>query len=365
MKNNILFITSRTDMGGGPKHLLQLIENINQEKYNVYLACPKDEPFFSKYREIVPDENFYFLKHRTFNLGYFKGLLNFCKKNNISIIHSHGRGAGVFSRLLKVFMRKVKVIHTFHGLNLSQDKDLKTLLKNIVYVISERAFSYLTDEFIYVSNGECSIAKKRGISSRTDKDNIIINGVRIPSEGQTKLVSDSFKIVVISRFDYQKNTDLLVDVIECLERANVNPSINIIIDVLGEGDDIYKLHNITGLKRVKIIQHGNVNNPYVFFDNAHFVLNTSRWEGLPLSVIEAMARGCIPILTDVVGNTDIIGHTKLKTNLFTSALQVASLMSQYEEEVSKIDLDAKEARDIIIHNFNEVIMCHKTFLLYE
>ncbi len=57
-------------------------------------------------------------------------------------------------------MRKVKVIHTFHGLNLSQDKDLKTLLKNIVYVISERAFSYLTDEFIYVSNGECSIAKK-------------------------------------------------------------------------------------------------------------------------------------------------------------------------------------------------------------
>ena len=63
MKNNILFITSRTDMGGGPKHLLQLIENINQEKYNVYLACPKDEPFFSKYREIVPDENFYFLKH--------------------------------------------------------------------------------------------------------------------------------------------------------------------------------------------------------------------------------------------------------------------------------------------------------------
>ncbi|HGY7896456.1 TPA: glycosyltransferase, partial [Escherichia coli] len=68
-------------------------------------------------------------------------------------------------------------------------------------------------------------------------------------------------------------------------------------------------------------------------------LNTSRWEGLPLSVIEAMARGCIPILTDVVGNTDIIGHTKLKTNLFTSALQVASLMSEYEEEVSKIDLD--------------------------
>lgn len=159
--------------------------------------------------------------------------------------------------------------------------------------------------------------------------------MRIPSEYQTKLVSDSFKIVVISRFDYQKNTDLLVDVIECLERANVNPSINIIIDVLGEGDDIYKLHNITGLKRVKIIQHGNVNNPYVFFDNAHFVLNTSRWEGLPLSVIEAMARGCIPILTDVVGNTDIIGHTKLKTNLFTSALQVASLMSEYEEEVSK------------------------------
>jgi len=365
MKKNILFITSRTDMGGGPKHLLQLIENINQEKYNVYLACPKDEPFFSKYHQIVPNENFYFLKHRTFNLRYFKGLLSFCKKNNISVIHSHGRGAGVFSRLLKVFMKKVKVIHTFHGLNLSQDKDFKTLFKNSVYVISERAFSYLTDEFIYVSNGECSIAKKTGISGSANKDNIIINGVRIPSEYQTKLVSESFKIVVISRFDYQKNTDLLVDVIKCLDRSNANPAINITIDVLGEGDDIYKLNNITGLKRVKIIKHGNVNNPNVFFDNAHFVLNTSRWEGLPLSVIESMARGCIPILTDVVGNTDIIGHTKLKNNLFTSASQVPSLMSQYEENASKIDLDAKEARGIIIHNFNEVLMCQKTFLLYE
>ena len=262
-------------------------------------------------------------------------------------------------------MKKVKVIHTFHGLNLSQDKDFKTLFKNSVYVISERAFSYLTDEFIYVSNGECSIAKKTGISGSANKDNIIINGVRIPSEYQTKLVSESFKIVVISRFDYQKNTDLLVDVIKCLDRSNANPAINITIDVLGEGDDIYKLNNITGLKRVKIIKHGNVNNPNVFFDNAHFVLNTSRWEGLPLSVIESMARGCIPILTDVVGNTDIIGHTKLKNNLFTSASQVPSLMSQYEENASKIDLDAKEARDIIIHNFNEVLMCQKTFLLYE
>lgn len=126
-------------------------------------------------------------------------------------------------------------------------------------------------------------------------------------EYQTKLVSESFKIVVISRFDYQKNTDLLVDVIKCLDRSNANPAINITIDVLGEGDDIYKLNNITGLKRVKmLIKHGNVNNPNVFFDNAHFS-NTSRWEGLPLSVIESMARGCIPILTDVVGILILLG----------------------------------------------------------
>ena len=44
----------------------------------------------------------------------------------------------------------------------------------------------------------------------------------------------------------------------------------------------------------------------MFFIQEHIYLSTARWEGLPLSILEAMACGLPIIASEVVGNKDTI-----------------------------------------------------------
>ncbi|MBA7847947.1 glycosyltransferase [Klebsiella sp. RHBSTW-00465] len=368
MKKKVLFITSRTDMGGGPKHLLQLIENIDNENFEVYLACPTNKPFYQRYQEKVDSGNFFLLEHRVFNFKYLYKLHIFCKRNNILIIHSHGRCAGVFSRFLKLLCAKRLIIHTFHGLNIAEDKSLKTLVRNSVYIFTEKLFSLYTDNFIYVSKGEEAIAVSKGIVKNIEKNNVIINGVHIPETPPIKSPKSKsiMKFVVISRFDFQKNTELLIDVLKKMDEVFINVPEKIVFNILGEGEDLYKLKEvIRGMGKIEVFLHGNVNDPYEFFDESDFVLNTSRWEGLPLSVIESMARGCIPILTDVVGNRDIVENSILMDNLFSSPEAVVKVIEKYLADNIMYHAHVIKTRQLVQENFNEKTMCNRTFELYN
>ena len=44
---NILYITVRSDFGGGPKHINELLD-LSSNGYNIYMASPLGEPFMEK-----------------------------------------------------------------------------------------------------------------------------------------------------------------------------------------------------------------------------------------------------------------------------------------------------------------------------
>ena len=41
---NILYITVRSDFGGGPKHINELLD-LSSSEYNIYMASPLGEPY--------------------------------------------------------------------------------------------------------------------------------------------------------------------------------------------------------------------------------------------------------------------------------------------------------------------------------
>jgi glycosyltransferase involved in cell wall biosynthesis len=64
---------------------------------------------------------------------------------------------------------------------------------------------------------------------------------------------------------------------------------------------------------------------------AHVYVQASRWEGMALSVLQAMAVGLPCVVTDVVGNRDAIAHEKtglLASDLSDLATQVKQLIDQ-------------------------------------
>ncbi len=107
---SILHITSRSDYGGGPEHIRQLIKRLSPS-FNFFVACPEDGQYhsaFETYARCVP------IPERKFSLSRLYALYRFIGDNGIDIIHSHGKGAGAYSRPLGLMTGR-PVVHTFHG----------------------------------------------------------------------------------------------------------------------------------------------------------------------------------------------------------------------------------------------------------
>lgn len=359
-KKNILFISSRSDIGGGPKHLYQLVCNLDYKQYNAFIACPINGEFYSKFLELVGQANMFYIPHRKFQWRDLLKLVYLCKLNKINIIHSHGKGAGVYSRLLKIFCPSIRIIHTFHGIHYKDHG----LVYKIFYFFIERFFSLLTHRVICVSDGEKKEVISNNIVINREKVVVIYNGVSVPSQYIHSNIHDKVHFVVVSRFDYQKNTPYLIDVMKAiLEKF---PS-KVFFDVLGEGDDLNLLLGFISNNNLEedICFHGNVLNVTDFYKKSDFILNTSRWEGLPLSIIEASAYGCVPILTNVVGNRDILEKNPSMGCLFNDVGEIIYFLEKCFDNHDFYKTCRYHAFSCVNDFFNESVMCSSTYQLYH
>ena len=100
---------------------------------------------------------------------------------------------------------------------------------------------------------------------------------------------------IIVRSDYQKGHDLLFSNCRELKKRNFP----VVICIAGSSKEEVKVpealtHNILFL--------GPLKNPQDFFDKIDIYVSHSRWEGLPLSVLETMDAQIPCLLSEVVGH---------------------------------------------------------------
>jgi glycosyltransferase involved in cell wall biosynthesis len=110
---------------------------------------------------------------------------------------------------------------------------------------------------------------------------------------------------------------------------NIKNSFNFIW--IGDGDDYYKRTleesgvYVTGwISKTEVLSH---------LLDADIYLSTSKWEGMPISVMEALAAGCICVCSSCDGNTDII-EDRSNGFLFTDNQQaidiIVDIINNYE-----------------------------------
>lgn len=359
-KIKILYITARADFGGGPEHLYKLSKSL-PERFDIFYACPKDFPYYEKFADIAGTDHIIQIPHREFSLPHLISTSDFIKKNRIDFIHSHGKGAGIYSRLLTVITGR-KTIHTFHGLHIGSYNKIQKAL----YLFLERILTVLTSKIIAVSHGE----KDEILESRicTSKKIVVVeNGVEIPeSKIHPEIVkNDLLRIVSFTRFDYQKNSEMLIDIAESLKSKLKDR--NFIIEVFGDGDRKAAIEKKAEESKVSenIKFYGAITNPREYLLKAHCYLSTSRWEGLPLALLEAMAAGLPVIASEVVGNRDIV---KDSINGFLYDLnnpgEAADDITRLIKDNEFFALLSKNARELIIKNYSVDSMVKKTENLY-
>lgn len=300
MKNehSVLFITGRADHGGGPEHLYQLASLVAKH-FNVFIAAPKDTPYWQRYVEIVGEMHMLQIPHRKFTFASLKDILSLIKREKISLIHSHGRAAGVYSRLSKA-ASKCSVLHT-------PNCPLMRIGYSWPFVwLVEKLLLSLTDRLIAVSESE-----KRTLTRQfrnCEKLRTIPNGVVIPLRplASPPPPPSPMRLIHATRFVHQKYSELLFSIdIEIKKRR---PNLHYIFDVLGDGPgrDQFEHRVLSMGLNERFLVHGAKPSILPFLSGAFCYVSTSRWEGLPIAVLESMGHGLPVVASDTDGNNDIV-----------------------------------------------------------
>ncbi|WP_288255658.1 glycosyltransferase [uncultured Prochlorococcus sp.] len=290
-------ISSTADIGGGPKQMFTLGENLNS-CFNVFYALPKK----NSYSNFLNLGNHIEISERKINPKDILNLIKFISINKIDIIHAHGKGAGVLSRITNLFLYK-KLVYTFHGIHI----ECHSYLSNFIYLIYENFFGRIDNHRIFVAESEKLYAKKSKIFF-SNNVSVINNGVenKFIKEKKTFLNKHNklknipkINIISVCRFVKQKNIKDIINI------AKEIPEVD--FQIIGYGrlwKDIEERIVNLAIKNVKLI--GMKKNVFEYLYYADVYLSTSLYEGLPLSILEAMSVGLPVIASNVVGNIDTV-----------------------------------------------------------
>lgn len=360
---NILLITLRSDIGGGSKHLNSVFENLKNE-FNFFIASPVDEPFGIKWTAELK-EQFFPLPHRKFSLKHFFRLIKYARNNNIRIIHAHGKGAGIYSRLIKLFVPSVKIIFTWHGFHIETYNGLSKL----IYILIEKMFSSLTDLFINVSESERKACLDYKIYDEK-KSFVIYNGIKdeftsvdkISLRKKLNLPEDKFIVLNISRFDKTKNVKAFVEIASLLQDQS-----EIFFILAGDGEEKKEILEMIEQRKLKnILLPGFVNNPIEYHQATDIYLSTSLSEGLPYTLLESSMCGKPIVASDVRGNNEIVQNdvNGLLFNLNNTSQAVGHIL-KIKDDLSYYKILSDNARRIFLDKFAEQKMLFMLKQVYE
>ena len=309
---NVLLITARSDTGGGPKHVNDLAENIQKyhKKINLFIASPDDKPYAEHYQKYA--NGFFRLPHRKFSVFSLLKLRKFCKKNKINIVHSHGRGAGIYSRLL--FLFRVKIVHTYHGVH--TEAGYKDLVKNTI----ERFLKRFTSAFIFVSKSELTTAESVNLI-KLNHNHVIANGIDIEKIKQLKssfnrlalrtsfnIKADEIALGTLTRLDRQKGNDILIKHFSKLIADQPDKKFKLLI--AGEGKEKETLSKL--IAKLELSNHisllGSIANPLEFLYAIEVFISASRGEGMPYTLIEALSMETKIVASRVAGHIDLLSE---------------------------------------------------------
>ncbi len=126
-----------------------------------------------------------------------------------------------------------------------------------------------------------------------------------------KKITGQITICFVGRLEHEKGVGLILEVLSLLSKVEKLRIAN--VHLVGDGKDKLHFKSMAAQYNVPIIFHGTLGRHDVFeiYRQSHVFLLPSKSEGFPKVIAEAMAFGCIPIVSDVSSIGQYIQHEKL------------------------------------------------------
>ncbi|WP_448104126.1 glycosyltransferase [Pedobacter panaciterrae] len=309
-KIKIMHLIGDLTKGGAERFVVDLCNELaKDDQYEVYLVsiCWNDpqETFVKDIHKNVRYVSFN--KGRGFSLKAFLGLTKWLNREEPDVLHSHLNGFEYLALYL-LANKHTLFFHTIHNIAVAECPNfiLKTFRKfwykiNKVKPVTISFDGKKTYRDYYQLDNDILIENGRQDLVTTDEYPLLNEKYK---EGE-----DAFILIHVGRIVSEKNQDLLI---RAVKKFNVTEDKKCKLIIIGEVKEKHLYQHL-----LKLVG----NDPYIeFIGGKHNVVDylsiadafclSSIFEGMPISLIEALSVGCIPVCTPVGGIGQMIRHGK-------------------------------------------------------
>ena len=305
--NKVLFIASTG------RHItnfhIPYIQRFRDMGWQVDVACGGDSKIDeADYTLLLP-----FVK-RMFSPSNFRAMLilrGHLRKQNYNLMLCHTSLAAFFARLAVFGLRKrPAVCNMVHGYLFD---DNSSAIKKTVLTAAEKFTAPVTDLIICMNEYDKRFAEQKklakrvefipGIGLNTDKYPEKNNEHRECVRKKLGFGSEDFVLLYAAEFSPRKSQHVLIDAMQYLP-----DNIKLVLPGSGELLEQCKSQvNACGIKD-RVIFPGHVNEMGQWYSAADAAVSSSRSEGLPFNILEAMFYSLPLVASRVKGHTDLISE---------------------------------------------------------
>ncbi len=248
------------------------------------------------------------------NIQAYKKLKKIIQSGEYEIIHCHTPVAAMMTRFAARRARKrgTRVIYTAHGFHFFKGAPLKNWL---MYFPVEWLCSFFTDDLITINREDFAFAKKylhakkthyvRGVGVNIDK----LKNAAVECDKKREelgIPKDSIAVLSVGELNVNKNHETVLRAISKLDRKDIA------YVICGKGGRKEYLENLAkelGMED-RLILAGYRTDVAEIYKCCDIFAFPSKREGLPVSVMEAMAAGLPCVVSDIRGNNDLVKENK-------------------------------------------------------
>ncbi len=290
----ILILITLAEAGGAQTYVAQLLPGL-AGRFDVVVAAHGDGPLREATRAV--GMRFVPLRHvrRAISPRDLLGLLELVvlmRRLRPDVVHANSSKAGVLGRVAAVLAGIPVRIFTVHGWAFSAHSGLLSTL----YRWADRLVEPLTTRIVCVAERE----RAAGLAARTcraERTVVIPNAVDVAAAPPSRHDGDPPVVVAVGRLAYPKDP---LTLIRALDLARAQPWRAVLV---GDGPDrpvVEAEIEARGLTGAVTLAGGRDVVPVLLAGADVFALS-SRSEGAPMSILEAMAAGLPVVASDVGG----------------------------------------------------------------
>lgn len=316
MKKEILIIHETLKGGGAEKVLIDILNHIDYDRYNLTLLLifnagiykdqiPKEVKVLTMFSEKLSLVHYFCAKFSLYKCRntYFKYLLLRLLKGlqfDATVSFMEGYSCVMHSLILDKGKRNISWVHTNLAIN-------NWCLNAFQSIEEQRQIYEKMDDVVFVSQGARDAFNEIFNTQRSTIVHNLIDVTQIIQKSLLKSISKrKFTVVNVSRLVQQKYQERIIEIASILKKRGRD------IDywILGTGpreNELKELVRVNDLEDTVFFK-GFQSNPYPYMRSADVFLLTSETEGYPLVICEALSLGKPIVSTEVTGTDELLSN---------------------------------------------------------